>query len=386
MWRWARKEEYEKTVEYVLLEIALPREVPRPLRAMEEVFAGFHAIHDVFTWKETWLEGEFLLSLSLEIVSIGGDIHFYIRAPRRYRDLVESNIYSQYPDAEISEVEDYTQNVPQDIPNENWDLFGFDEINTNEDPYPIKTYKKFESGREPMEEKRVDPLAGLLDGLATLQPGEQIWVQIVAKPIREDEIPWTQQGKELVDELAHRTKETKSVLSEAFDFLIRGEPPGKEKEEEVPFFFPEMRLTPGERDIVESIEEKISRFGFETNVRFLYLGKREVFFKPKARIPFGFFKEISTENMNGLKPWTKTIPKVEWILAEGRKYSRKRKLFRHYVKREPPLFPREGGTYVFNTEELATLYHFPGRIQAPAPTIPRVGAKKREAPPELPSE
>ena len=65
---------------------------------------------------------------------------------------------------------------------------------------------------------------------------------------------------------------------------------------------------------------------------------------------------------------------------------RKRKLFRHYQKRLGPFFPRSGGTFILNTEELATLYHFPSRMAAPAPGVPRVEAKKGEAPSGLPME
>jgi len=81
-----------------------------------------------------------------------------------------------------------------------------------------------------------------------------------------------------------------------------GEP--KVEEESKELIPPEMKLTPGERDIVKAIEDKIAKFGFITNIRFLYLGKKGSFFKPKARIPYGFFKNVSTENVNGLKPWT----------------------------------------------------------------------------------
>ena len=82
----------------------------------------------------------------------------------------------------------------------------------------------------------------------------------------------------------------------------------------------------------------------------------------------------------------KTITKIQWILRKRRLYIRKRRIFRYFQKRWPPFFPRPGGTYVLNTEELATLYHFPSRVVAPAPTVPRVEAKKGEPPSELPIE
>jgi hypothetical protein len=39
--------------------------------------------------------------------------------------------------------------------------------------------------------------------------------------------------------------------------------------------------------------------------------------------------------------------------------------------------------FVLNTEELATIFHFPGRV-AETPTFGRIEARKSEAPPNLP--
>lgn len=391
LYRYWRKERYDATVKRIVLEIKMPKEVLKPIKAMEHVFAGFHAIHDIFTWREVWIEGQFQLAFSLEIASIGGEVHFYIRTPEVFRGIIESNIYSQYPESEVFEVSDYTKDVPQDIPNKDWDLWGTDEINTKPDPYPIKTYTKFESEVQPKEEKRVDPLAGLLEGMATLKPGEQMWVQIVVKPVR-DENPWRKTGLEIRDKLARRPEKPKQklMIQEAVEVLITGTLAGESPTAEKEIIPPEMKLTPGEKEILQAIEEKISKFGFDCNIRFIYLGKRDVFFRPKARMPFGFFKEISSENLGGLKPDKRTMTKVKsvffWFLDKRRLFIRKRRLFRYYQKRWPPFFPRSGGTFVLNTEELATFFHFPGRMVAPAPSIPRVEAKKGEAPPELPVE
>jgi hypothetical protein len=39
-----------------------------------------------------------------------------------------------------------------------------------------------------------------------------------------------------------------------------------------------------------------------------------------------------------------------------------------------------------NEEELATMFHFPGRITFPSGVMPRVETRKGEAPPGLPTE
>jgi len=386
------QERWDATLKKIVLEIRMPKEVLKPIRAMEQVFAGFHAIHDVFTWREKWLEGQFQQSISLEIVSLGGEVHFYIRAAKIFRNIIESNIYSQYPEAEIFEVEDYTKQVPQDIPNKDWDLWGTSFVNTKPDSYPIKTYLKFESERETKEEKRIDPLAGFLEGMAGLRPGEQLWLQIRATPTRDETKPWVKQGLEIRDKLVRRLGKPKSkpMIQEVAEVLIAGKPPGAAPAEEKEIIPPEMKLTPGEREIVAAIEEKISKFGFDCHIRFIYLGKRDVFLKPMSRFAFGLFKEVSYENIGGFKPDKTIMTKVKsvpfWFLDKRRVYIRKRRLFKNYQKRWPPWFPRSGGTSILNTEELATLFHFPGKIVAPAPAIPRVEVKKGEAPSGLPVE
>ena len=54
--------------------------------------------------------------------------------------------------------------------------------------------------------------------------------------------------------------------------------------------------------------------------------------------------------------------------------------------RVTPLFPKGGGTYILNTEEVASLFHFPTEAAASAPGAPRVEAKKRGEPSDLPVE
>lgn len=393
LWLWWRQELRSKKIKMVFLEIKLPEEAPKPIKAMEDVFTAFWAIYDSpANFREKWIDGKFILNLSLEICSFGGDIHFYIRTPKVLEETIKANIYSQYPEAEIFEVDDYTQNVPQDIPNNEWDLEGRDLVLANPSPFPIKTYRKFESAVEPKEEKRVDPLVKLLEGLSVLKRGEQLWIQIIISPITDKEVPWTKQGKELRDQLVKRKKpapKRKTMIEEAVDLVVFGTPPGgvkkEEKEETIP---PEMRLTPGEKEIVQELERKISKHGFKTTVRFVYLAKKSVFFKPRLSIPFSYFVSYGDQSLNFFKPIAKTSTKVRstlaWYLDKRKAFLRKRKIFRNYIKRWRPFFPRPGGMSILNTEELASLFHFSSRIIAPVPSIKRVGAKKEEAPSGLP--
>lgn len=402
-WRWWRWEAWQFRQKKVLLEIKMPKEVLKPLKSMEQVFSAIWGnIFDPPDWSEYWFEGKDLDSIQLEMTSIGGEPHLYVRCSDSRRNAVEASIYSQYPEAEISIVDDYTKYVPPDVPNKDWEMWGANYQLDKKDVYPIKTYSKFFEETESIkEEKRVDPLSTLLEGMAKFGPGEQLWIQIAVSPVLSKKdikkggaYDFIAEGRKIADKLAKRPEKPKPkpILVEAFEEVAYGKMPGV-VEEEPTVFPPEMRLTPGEKEIVEGVEGKIAKRSFKCYIRFIYLAKRENYFGGAKAVPFGFFNQFATENLNALRPHPTTLTKIKrhsWlgIFRLRRLYLRKRKLFFLYVKRMPPLFPRPGkeASFILNTEELATIFHFPGRVVAPAPFVSRVESKRGEAPPGLPME
>lgn len=389
-WLWWRNQLWEKKHKYIILEIRMPKENIKPTRAMELVFTGLWQIWAPPNWIEKWWDGEDVLSYSFEIAAIDGVPHFLIRCHKSARGLIETHIYSQFPEAEIFQVEDYTKKVPQDLPNKDWFFWGTDYKFTRKDYYPIKTYHDFESERETKEEKRIDPMNSLMEAMGSLKKGEQIWVQFRAKPFL-TERSWIGDGKKAVDSLVKRKEKTKnkSFLGEFFDLLIGSEPKKKEEEKLLP---PEMMLTFGEKEVVSGIEKKISKLAFEVGIRYLYLAKKEVAVKPNLKLPMSYFTNFGTNNLNSLIPDGKTIPKVrkKWYdpfwFPKRRLYIKKRRLFRKYITRLPYNYPMPGGAFVLNTEEMATIYHFPSKILTPSSQLPRVESKKGGAPLELPIE
>ncbi|MDD3729130.1 MAG: hypothetical protein PHH50_02320 [Candidatus Pacebacteria bacterium] len=388
----------------IVLDIKIPASGVKPIRAMEIVMSElYQAIYrPPDTW-EKWIEGQTQLSYSFEVVSIEGEIHFIIRLRgRQMRNAIESVIFSQYPDAEIAEIDDYVKNIPSDIPNNEWDLWGSNYVLARPSPYPIRTYDFFETEKEPTEEKIIDPMSSLLEAMAKIGKGEQLWLQIIAKPISERDFPnmkyWSE-IKEIKEELSRRKKITppsRPIILEVIDFLLTGKMPGVKKEEEKEIVPPEMKLTPGERDILAAVEKKESKLSFKTVIRFIYLGKKDFFFKPHGRIIFSYFASFSSPTGNSLVPKGQPIMtkiKKSWFLpinlfAKRRLYLRKRKLFRFYKWREDPFYPRatEEGTFVLSTEELATIFHFPAKGTTLAPLVPKTDMKKGEAPSSLPWE
>jgi len=394
LWLWWRREIWSSKQKAMMLEVKIPRDVLKPIKAMEQVMASiWGAVFDPPDWWEKWIEGKMQISISFDIVSLGGETHLYLRILDVLRNTIESCIYAEYPDAEISVVDDYTKNVPRDIPNNDWDMWGANIKLLRDDVFPIRTYASFfEERTEAKEEKRIDPLATLFEGLGRLVPGEQMWIQIIASPVTNVENNYVDRGKEKVGKMLSRKKAEKpmSIVHEATEGLLFGP---QEKKKEEPAFLAELQLSPGEREIVSSMEKKIGSYVFETVMRFIYLGKKDVFFKPQIKSAFAFFAQFDTANLNGFKPWPETITKIKkkWFLPLNlfiarRLYLRKRHLFRNYIKRFPPFWPKSDGPFILSIEEMATIFHFPGQMSAPAPSVQRVEAKKGEAPASLPVE
>lgn len=395
-------------IKWVFLEITPPKEVLIPFKAMEDVFTTIWPIWDLANWRERWCDGELDNApywCSFEIVSIEGKIHFYARVAAQHRLMVESTLYAHYPEIEIREVPDYAKNVSPTIPNEEFDVYGEDFVLKNEPAYPIKTYEKFfepQGERISAEEKRLDPILSLLEAMAKIGPGEQYWVQFITMPVKdEDEPEWRKDAKSIINKLSKRQeKKEPSFFEDLFHTLgelIIG--PHKEGSGESASYewIPlgtsetterEMVITPGEREIITEIENKIKKPVYRVNMRGLYIAKRENW-NPSHRVIFrSYASHFASLNFNYLLFAYETRTKIHYIMRKRRVFLRARRMLRNAILRFPPNFPeRKKYCAILNSEELATLFHFPMKISGlSAPSVERVESKKAGPPPNLPTE
>ena len=264
---------------WIYLELVPPKEVLTPIKAMEDVFAVIWPIYDSGNWRERWMEGELNNTpfwMSWEIVSIEGRIHFYLRILTSHRGAIETAIYGAYPDIEIREVTDSFKLVPKNIPNEEWDLYGEDFVLARPAAYPLKTYEKFfepQGERISAEEKRIDPMSSLLELMARLGPGENFWLQYILMPILDyDEPEWRKEGAAIVTKLSKRPEKKEPTFLEDLGYVFRQLIMGPDKEgsgEGAKYSWTpiaktetgerEMVLTPGEREMITEIENKMRK-------------------------------------------------------------------------------------------------------------------------------
>ncbi len=386
-WVAGKKKLFIQNIKWVLLEIRIPKDVLKTPKAMENVMSAMHALYRSDpNWEDEYVQGKVLSWFSFEIAGFGGGVHFFARVPAANRNLLETTIYSEYPDAEIVQADDYVQIVPEVLPNSTYDIFGADYVLAKESPYPIRTYEFFEANEE---EQRLDPVAALTEVMSRLREGEFIWLQYLIRPVGDS---WKKDGEAIRDKMMGRGgKEAPSegFLGHAIKLILGiAQAPFKpptwtkpEKKEEKKA----ATLSPGEKEVLEKVEQKIAKLGFEAAIRFIYIDRKDGFTTANVSAISGAFKQFASQNLNSFKTNSETATEVTtkkfttkgWF-RESKLYSLKRAMYDAARSRS---FPSKFS--VLNTEELATVFHFP-ISSVGAPLLKRVGTRRGEPPAGLP--
>ena len=102
----------------------------------------------------------------------------------------------------------------------------------------------------------------------------------------------------------------------------------------------------------------------------------------------GTFRQYNTNDLNGFRPMNPTSFDYPWEDFRGKRLSKKKaRMFNAYKLRayfhNAPYPEHLRKPIVLNSEELATIYHFPGGV-AQTPTIEKVESRKAEPPVNLP--
>lgn len=380
-----------RELEWVLLEVKVPPTIEKGPQIFEHVLTALYATMggQIDTRFDIYLKGVVETYFSLEITGIDGAVHFYIYTPGGpLKDMVEAQIYAQYPAAEINEVPDYATAGPKHFPDKNWDIWGTELVLVKEDAYPIRTYVDFQ---EKMTNLFIDPIAAFIEELSKNLPGEQTWFQILIRPADDY---WKKDGEALIGKLIGRKekKPPKSMFGDFKDFFVDifshlagatlKVPEYAKKETETDNIKESLMLylSPDQKEVVEAIGRNITKIGFETTIRWIYMGRLPSAFN-KGK---GFFsvmapmRQFESQLLNSFTVDKYTKTSAYYIATEFRKNILKNLLTNNYRKRKIV----ERG-FVLNTEELATLYHYP-TFEVKAPQTPWVKARRSEAPRELP--
>lgn len=388
------QDEYASKIKFILLAVDVPKDNEQSPKAVEQIFAHLAGAHSTPNLMEAYWDGYVQAWFSLEIISIDGYVQFLIYTAESFRDLVEAAIYAQYPDAEITEVEDYVNKVPMEYPNNEYDMWGTELILVKPDCYPLRTYLEFEHS---LSQEMKDPMAALLEIMSKLSKGEQAWIQILILPIEQKWVSKSaKEVKKLIKEAMPSKKGPLDTLFDSFlgnlnsfatsigEMVVPGMAPEKKKEEKKDYNIVQY-MTESDKSVVMSIQTKASKIGYQCKIRQMYIGKKEVFSKARGVSGvFGAIKQFNTNDRNSLKPEKKrVITKINYFMKKKREAIRKTKIMKAYKARS--ITRGTGKTFVFNIEELATMWHFP-MMQVKAPLIKKAEVKKVEPPINLPTE
>ncbi len=308
------KERKEMALDTTLLEISLPRENEIKIDAAEQLFSSLTSI------KGTKGMLGFLKVpqiISFEIVAKPQDIRFYIGVPNKLKDMVEKQIHGSYPDAQILEVEEYNLF-------ENPGKVAFTSLKLKKATYlPIKTYRDLP----------VDPLSSITSTLGKMQEGEAAAIQIL---ITSSGDAWKKAGRAFIT-----TTKKREANPETAKYSV------DQKE-------------------LESIEQKVSKPGYETYIRMVAVSSTKEAADAHLSNMMGAFAQFSTFN---------SFEKEKQRFFKGNAMI-------DFIYRQLPLFPAHPS--VLTTEELATIFHFPNKT-IETPSIHWLAARVAPAPGNMPT-
>jgi hypothetical protein len=398
IWLHYIQQDFISGIEFVVLEIIPPRDVLRSPKAMELFISNA-----LYHWsekggREEYWQGAVWFWFSLEIASIEGQVHFYIRTPSRLKELIETQMYAQYPQSQVKVVEDYTLAVGEISPESEWNGWGCEFGLAKHEAYPIKTYEDYGLDKDPKEEYKVDPISPVIELFGSLGKGEQAWVQIVVTPSKRKyhttgtyfgTHDWVQEAKmEMKKRLMPYTRLQKSIIEGQYAQEIR-----------TPDYL---------KEVISGMTAKTEKLGFETGIRLMYVAKKESFrmntrrnirliFRQYAKPDSNQFERINSSQADRYSGIFGASTKTVMILANRMLHEYRERAFfhlpmRHHLFSQVTIpWPWSGivrafihhQTYILNTEELATIYHFPGQILK-VPTLERIESKEAAPPTNLP--
>lgn len=369
----------------------IPREILKSARGMDQVLQSIGAMRNVAgDLQEKYWDGEIPRWTTLEMVSFGGEIHFYIRVYKKLRALIEAAFYAFYPDIELVDVppeEDYAKVLlPRTVGELNANgraLWGSEMVLTKSPMYPLKTYLEFEN----MEEMhQFDPMSAFLETLSKVKPDESFFIQYNIQPL------WREWGKDFKAEF-DELKAPKRVKVEDV-----GTP------DEIGILAATVQRSPGQTQNLEIIERNLEKPAFEVSIRFMYLyplGQyNDSFARRTVMSTFNQFADAGLNsfvrnNEMGTKTKSWNFP---YVFPDLRVKLREQRLLDFYRTREMWTEARMGrilSSHLFNfgwhskpqilsSESLASLWHPPSNLVLTGPHTQRMESKKMGAPAGLP--
>ncbi len=323
------------------------------IAVMEQFFVGLSNIREGII--KRLIYGPFYLSFEIATPIDSNEIFFYLSVPKKFREIIEKQIHSFYPAAEVKLQEDYNIFVPGGSSAAAYMALKKSFV------FPIKTYQKLES----------DPLSNITNSLSKIPPGEGAAIQVIIKPAGRS---WQMAAHKVVKKMQdgkgfndfHPERSGAAGIIGGFLEIVFSSTKTKDKEEKEI-----VKLSPAQEEIVKEVENKAGKVGFETNIRLVASGPT----KEKAELLLAelenSFSQFNSPDLNSPK-----IIEPKWNKAASLNQTVYNFIFRYFNKKRK---------IILNTEELASIFHFPISTME-TPQVKWLRAKQAAAPSDILNE
>ncbi|NOQ67945.1 type IV secretion system DNA-binding domain-containing protein [Patescibacteria group bacterium] len=321
---------------------------------MEQLFSSVSNMREGFL--NRILYGPFYLSFEIATPIDSNEIFFYISIPKKFQTIIEKQIHSFYSDAEIIQIEDYNIFVPN-----GGSAASYMKLKRN-DIFPIKTYKNLET----------DPLLNITNALSKIPIGEGAAFQFIIKPSGN---LWQQESRERM-KLMQKGKgfgEQRKpsllikILKEFGGIISAGGKSAEDQQKEEA----KVNLTPAQEETIKAVEAKSIKVGFETNIRLITSAKTKEKAETLLKEMENSFSQFNSPDSNSLNVKETFLNKAGFLNRTIYNF-----IFRNFEKKRK---------IILNTEELASLFHFPISTTA-TPQVKWLKAKQAPVPSDISSE
>jgi len=275
-------------------------------------------------WK-SFIYGEPHITLELAQPANSEEILFYMAVPKKFRESIEKQVHSYFPEASIEKVPEYTIFSPGSFTAAA--ILGL----KNSYAIPVMTYT----------DMNVDPLNEISNALSKLHDFQEgAVIQLVLRPAK---MGWRKTGRDIAHKM-QQGRRLKDVQSESFIFktvkeaarILRNKKTDalNNKNEEI------IQLTPEEQELVKDIERKSSKIGFKVNIRVLASAKTQ----QRA-------DEILSHLENSFSQFENAD--ANHFIVKSR--TKNKKISFDYIFRN---FDNESAI-ILGTEEIASIFHLP---------------------------
>lgn len=289
--------------------------------------------------------------IGLEIVGTKGLVHFYATVPVALIDVVKQAIVSAYPAARLEEVPE--ENIFSPIGKISGTIGG--ELSLKEPfAYPIANY----------QEIKRDAMQSVLNALSTLEKEDGAGIQILLRPANPN---WRKTAAALVSQKKKGESSGKPIGQSAVSFLntIAG---SKASESKGSSESPQEKMSNLDKSVLDSIEDKMRYPGFEVLIRVIASSNINQRAETLVNNICASFALFDSPGKNGFK-YTVAKDIERFITA--------------YILR---FFPPDNNKNILNSVELASLFHFPDRMNTPTSQLERQESKQVDGPRNIPEE